>query len=349
MNQLQIPIPSLVRIKPGALPRLGIYLQRQQMTRIAWLYSAGLPQTILDIIEQSLQQSHIITECRAEVHSSSFEEAVERFVALPTSCQAILGVGGGKALDLAKHVAFLANRPYFTVPTSLSNDSFCSPTASLTIAGQRRSLRSKPPEGVILDTSIIAQAPEVLWWSGVGDLVAKITAVADWKRAFHAVGEPINDLAALLSDATVYQFFARPERSLEGIRLLGTAFLLNGMAMTICGSSRPASGAEHLISHALDAISARPRLHGLQVGVATYLVSRLQGGSRTEEIATLFDRTRFWDAIRADPFDRQEWQQAITLAPTIKANFYTVLNEGDAWRQIEEWIEADPRLQGLFR
>src|SRR6185436_5278140 len=107
-----------------------------------------------------------------------------------------------------------------------------------------------------------------------------------------------------------------------------TALLLNGIAMEICGSSRPASGSEHLISHALDTISARPRLHGLQVGVATYLVSLLQR-ENSEAIAAVFDTTGFWEAIAADPFSRAEWSEALRLAPTIKQEFHTVLSDPD--------------------
>jgi glycerol-1-phosphate dehydrogenase [NAD(P)+] len=132
------------------------------------------------------------------------------------------------------------------------------------------------PFGVVLDTAVCLNAPEVLWHSGVGDLVSKLTAVTDWKLAFHAVSEKVDNFAALLSDASVDQFLARPKRDLEGMRLLGSALLLNGISISICGSSRPASGSEHLISHALDHLSKRPRLHGLQVGVATYLISLLQ-------------------------------------------------------------------------
>lgn len=87
----------------------------------------------------------------------------------------------------------------------------------------------------------------------------------------HSRGTLVDDSAALLSEATVFQFMARPVRDLEGESLLGNALMLNGVATEVCGSSRPASGSEHLISHALDAISARPRLHGLQGGVASFV------------------------------------------------------------------------------
>src|SRR6185312_14696440 len=149
-------------------------------------------------------------------------------------------------------------------------------------------------------------APRLLTLSGVGDLVAKFTAVRDWKIAFHAVGEPVDDFAALLSDGSIHAYLSHPGLDLEGVRLLATGLMLNGVAMEVCGSSRPASGSEHLISHALDATSARPRLHGLQVGVASYLMSALQG-ENADRIAGLFEATGFWGAVAADPFSRAEW------------------------------------------
>src|SRR5258708_17383477 len=165
------------------------------------------------------------------------------------------------------------------------------------------------PSGVILDPAVCLNAPAIVWHSGVGDLVSKFTAVADWKIAFHETGTPVDDFAALVSDASVYQFMARPKRDLEGIRLLGTALLLNGISMSICGSSRPASGSEHLISHALDTLSKRPLLHGPQVSVATYLIS-LRQSTNTGPIAHLSAIPSFWQAIANDPFDRAEWLEA---------------------------------------
>jgi glycerol-1-phosphate dehydrogenase [NAD(P)+] len=187
----------------------------------------------------------------------------------------------------------------------------------------------------------------VLTLSGVGDLVSKFTAIRDWKLAFHAVGEPVDDFAALLSDGAVNAYLSHPALDSEGIRLLASALLLNGVAMEICGSSRPASGSEHLISHALDASSARPRLHGLQVGVATYLMSLLQGAN-ADRIAGLFHETGFWDAIAGDPFSRAEWLAAVRAAPSIKDNFYTVLSSRDAIPEAERSLTHDPLLERCF-
>src|SRR5262249_14099781 len=162
-------------------------------------------------------------------------------------------------------------------PTSLSNDGFCSPQASLTLQGKRRSLPTGLPQAVVVDLAVCQRAPLTLWHSGVGDLCSKFTAVWDWKLAFHRQGAPVSDLAALISDASVFQFMANPVTDEKGTRLLATALMLNGVAMEIAGSSRPASGSEHLISHALDMTGARPRLHGLQTGSAAYLVCCLHG------------------------------------------------------------------------
>jgi glycerol-1-phosphate dehydrogenase [NAD(P)+] len=344
----QTAIPALVRVKPGALDRIGIYAGRNEFTRVVLFFSQGLDDRLLARLTGSLRSKNVQVLQRTQIESVSFEEVTELFRQAPRNADAIIGFGGGKALDVAKYVAFLSRLPYLSVPTSLSNDGFCSPQSSLTIAERRYPLPSAMPFGVILDTAVCLDAPEILWHSGVGDLVSKFTAVTDWKLAFHAQGTPLDDFAALLSDASVYQFIARPKRDLEGMRLLGTALLLNGISMSICGSSRPASGSEHLISHALDSLSKRPRLHGLQVGVATYLISLLQN-QNSGRIAALFDATGFWQAIASDPFDRAEWLEAARVAPTMKSDFYTVLSSRDCLPEIETALHSDPNLRQCFR
>jgi glycerol-1-phosphate dehydrogenase [NAD(P)+] len=342
-----ISVPGLVRIKPGALARLGVYLRRAGHVRVLVLTSQGLPPAVCQTAEQSLAGENIDAAAWVEVTDNAFEEAVQGFADLPKKILAIVGLGGGKALDMAKYLAFLSQLPYYAVPTSLSNDGFCSPQSSLTLRGKRRSLSASLPQGVVIDVEVCLKAPRILWLSGVGDLVSKLTAVFDWKLAFHNVGEPVNDLAALLSDATVRQFLDRPSFDPQSMSQLGTALMLNGIAMEICASSRPASGSEHLISHALDAISARPRLHGLQVGLAAYLMSRLQG-QETATVERLFQETGFWEAVRADPFSKEEWLEAVRLAPGIKEDFFTVLSLRDYLGEIRDMLDNDPVLGGCF-
>jgi glycerol-1-phosphate dehydrogenase [NAD(P)+] len=343
----QIAIPTLVRVKEGALDRVGLYLRREDRRRVAVLISNGLQQSLPDRIAASLRDHGIESAAWLEISDNDVESAAALFATLPGNVSAIVGVGGGKALDVAKYVGFLGRLPYYAVPTSLSNDGFCSPQSSLTVRGRRRSLPAALPFGVILDTAVCLASPRILTLSGIGDLVAKFTAVRDWKLAFHQTGLAVDDFAALLSDGSIHSFIGHPCFDLEGIRLLATSLMLNGIAMEICGSSRPASGSEHLISHALDATSTRPRLHGLQVGIATYIVSILQG-INTDRIARLFDATGFWSAVADDPFSRSEWVEAIRMAPTIKPGYYTVLSSRDVMREVEQILVNDVYLRPCF-
>lgn len=346
-NHRHAAIPTLVRVKPDALDRLGIYARRYNFARVSMLYSEGLPAGLLDRITEGLKRENIELLHRGAVPEASMDTALALFKSLPLRTEAVLGFGGGKALDIAKYAAFLSGRPYLSVPGSLSNDGFCSPQSSLLVDGRKRSLPAVMPFGVVVDTKVCLAAPELLWLSGVGDLVAKFTAVTDWKLAFHARGTPVDDFAALLSDATVHQFLSHSKRDLDGIRLLATALMLNGIAMEISGTSRPASGSEHLISHALDTLSPRPHLHGLQVGVASYLISLLQGRN-SDYIRELFDKTGFWAAIRKDPFSRKAWMQASRMAPQIKHDFYTVLSSRDCLPEIEKLIKEETHLKPCF-
>jgi len=348
MKNKQINVPRLVRIKPGALERLGLYLKRSSLTRVVLVHSHGLLQSILDVARQSLRDHGIAVDLFHEVEESSVEEATHLLGAVPSSCKVLIGVGGGKALDIAKYIASLAELPCFSVPTSLSNDGFCSPQASLTVEGKRRSLPTGLPEAVVVDLAVCERAPRTLWHSGVGDLCSKFTALWDWKLAYHRQGAPVNDLAALMSDASVFQFMANPAPDGHGLQLLATALMLNGVAMEIAGSSRPASGSEHLISHALDMSGARPRLHGLQTGTAAYLVSRLQSGNHHERIGELLARTGFWESIRKEPFSKEEWRIAVERAPSVKEDFYTILSEKDVWPEFAAMIADDPALVGCF-
>ena len=340
-----VDVPSLVRIKPGALERLGVYLERAHWSRVALVRSAGLPAELDARLRAALAGVDVALDSVEDV--PSLEAAARLLAAVPQRCNVVLAFGGGRALDLAKHTASIAGLPFLAVPTSLSHDGFASPVASLHTARGRRSIACRPPAGVIIDTAVCFAAPRTLWLAGLGDVAAKVSAVADWKLAFHARGEPVNDLAALLSDATVFQLTARPVFDLEGTRLLATALLLNGVAMALAGTSRPASGSEHLISHALDQLSARPRLHGLQVGIAAYIAAHLQGQG-VDRVASLLEPSGFFDAIAADPFSRAEWLQAVEHAPQVKSDFYTVLSTRDVRGEVERLTRDDPRLARCF-
>src|SRR5262252_4106564 len=108
MKNAQMNVPCLVRIKPGALQRLGLYLARSSLTPVALFHSEGLLQSILDVARKSLRDHDIAAALFHEVKEASVEEAMRLLGAVPTACKALIGLGGGKALDVAKYVASLA-------------------------------------------------------------------------------------------------------------------------------------------------------------------------------------------------------------------------------------------------
>ena len=165
-------MPWFIRIKAGALNRLGLYLARPCLTPAALFHSEGLLQPILGAAaRQSLRDHGIACALVHEVKEPSVEEAVHLLSALPSSCKALVGVGGGKALDVAKYTASLAGLPCVATPTSLSNDGFCSPQASLTLEGTRRSLPTGLPQAVVVDLAVCRG----------GTAGATITTMAGWQ------------------------------------------------------------------------------------------------------------------------------------------------------------------------
>jgi glycerol-1-phosphate dehydrogenase [NAD(P)+] len=341
-------VPAFVRMKPQALSRLGLYLRRLGHRRPMFLASDALPDSIIHPVQTGLQQVQIEPHGWEVVQEASFEAASELFSQLPSGCDCVIGVGGGKCLDVAKYIASLAGLTYFALPTSLSNDAMAAPQASLLLRGKRKSLPCHLPFGVVVDTEICLRAPTRLWCSGVGELMAKLTAIHDWKLAYHHRQEPVDDLAALISQSSVFQFMAHPVRDLQGVNLLATALLMSGTAMAMCGSSRPASGSEHLISHALDASPTAPsQLHGIQVGLAAYIVSQLQG-EYTQQIASIYDQTGFWQIVAEKPFSRSDWLAAAERAPAVRPDRYTVLSQADSLSRLTSIVHDDPRLTSCF-
>ena len=115
MKNAQINLPRLVRIKDGALERLGLYLARSSLTPVALFHSEGLLQSILDTAQQSLRDHGIASALSHEVKEASVEEAMHLLGAVPSSCKALVGVGGGKALDVPGRAS--RNHPKFPTGT----------------------------------------------------------------------------------------------------------------------------------------------------------------------------------------------------------------------------------------
>ncbi len=193
--------------------------------------------------------------------------------------QVLFGVGGGTIIDAAKVSSRSQNIPFISVPTTVSHDGIASPLASIKGSDKPYSVLAQAPLAIIADTEVIAKAPWRFVISGCGDVIAKYTAVKDWKLAHLVHDEYYGEYAAslaLMSAKLVSQnakLIVNHED--EGLRVLLEALISCGVAMSIAGSSRPCSGGEHLFSHALDMVNSHHAMHGEQCGVGSILTAYL--------------------------------------------------------------------------
>ena len=196
--------------------------------------------------------------------------------------QVIIAVGSGSLNDSVKYVTSRTKLPYIICGTAPSMDGYVSDGAPLMADGFKISYPAHLAYGVIGDTDIMKDAPADLIAAGFGDVVGKITALADWDLAVKVKDVYRCDTTVELVNRALEKCFAKsdllPERDEEAIQYLIEALTLTGVAMALVGISRPASGAEHMLSHYWEmdyvARGVNPIHHGIQVGVATPVIAR---------------------------------------------------------------------------
>ncbi|MFP4165180.1 MAG: iron-containing alcohol dehydrogenase family protein [Chitinispirillaceae bacterium] len=341
---MEISIPTLLRIKPNAIYKIGKYLRKERFTRIALFFGAGLKEMFNEQLTISFDSSEIDVDYEEVVTTNEVDAIFKSAFSLPKSVQAIVAVGGGKAIDYCKYMAFILQIPVISVPTCISNDGFASPSASLLVNEKRRTQKAKIPYGVVIDTDIIKKSPEHFTFSGIGDLISKYTAIYDWKLAYRETQEPVNDFSVLISSNAVeimVNYRKKAIIDLEFLRLICGCLVMSGVAMEVSGSSRPASGSEHLISHAYDMTAQKPSLHGLQVGVATYAISWLQNNSAHGIIKSVLEETGFVEYVSRNPLNKNDFIEAIKVAPSVKDNYYTILSEKENMDKLIQFVNTD--------
>ena len=342
-QQKQIFIPSILKIGKGELSNLGNYLKEESFMNIACFFSAGIEELFGEKIFQSLDSNEIKIHHKDIIEEIHIENIIHTAFKIPKNVDALVGIGGGKALDYSKYCAFVLDLPFISIPTSTSNDGFCSPNSSLLVENKRKSVKAKIPYGVIVDIEILQTSPESCIYSGIGDLISKITAGFDWKEASHLGKDYFSDFAYLIANNTITDIVNYQNSDIKNTEFLyhlANSLLMNGVSMEIAGSSRPASGSEHLISHAYDEISQKPSMHGIQVGIATYVCSYLQN-NQFDVVKNFLEITGFFDYVSKSPLNKEEFIEAIKLAPTIKENFYTALSVSGNVKKAINFVNTD--------
>lgn len=350
MSNGYIAIPTILKVGSGALQELGNYLTNAGMHNVVLYFGNGLIDMFGYQVIDSLGNHDIKVLEYRELDSVKIEDIIELAFNIDSKAQAIVGIGGGKVIDASKYAAYLKKLPFISIPTSSSSDGFSSASASLIVNGRRTSVPARMAYGIVVDTDIIKSAPEKFLYSGIGDMVSKITAIYDWVYEAQLGYSTLNDFAVMIAKKAVNSFVRTPFTDIHEelfLKELLDSLAMSGIANEIAGGSAPTSGSEHLISHALDKSLEMPQLHGIQVGIATYLMALVQD-HRYIRIRKVFTDTGFFDYVETLSLNVSDYERAIDLAPSIKPHRHTYLHEEKYRELAKKYLHEDEILKRIF-
>lgn len=272
------------------------------------------------------------------VKGPTYEEAEEKFERVKGSFKTIVGVGGGTVIDVAKYAAFKSGANFISIPTSPSHDGIASPTASLFSGGRRVSMKARAPIISLIDQSILSTAPRFLRASGFGDLIAKIVSLKDWQLGRDELGEPYCKTAEsfILKSLKLMVEALKTLDASNKIEYLAEGLVYSGIAMMLVGSSRPASGSEHLISHYLDMNLKKRVPHGIQCALGTLPMALYHEkyndnwwGDEYDwmKVRTLMERAGIPLTLKDAEIPEDLMVKAMVEAWKIRPNRYTILHK----------------------
>ncbi|MBR6151995.1 MAG: iron-containing alcohol dehydrogenase family protein [Lachnospiraceae bacterium] len=345
-----ISIPVIVKIGKGALGCLGPTLKEGELSEVVLFFGNGLIELFGAKVMDSMRSAGITVLEYQELDTVAIEDIIPLAFAIPNKAKAVVSIGGGKVIDAGKYAAFLRGIPFISVPTSSSSDGFSSASASLLVAGKRNSVPAKLAYGIVVDTEVIRTAPVKFIYSGIGDMVAKITALYDWVYEAKQGASVLNDFAVMVAKKAVNSFVRTPFESIQDevfLKELLDSLAMSGIANEIAGSSAPTSGSEHLISHALDKFLEVPQLHGVQVGIATYIMAKVQD-HRYVRVNKVFTDTGFWDYVATLGMKKEDFIKAIDMAPGVKPHRHTYLHEEKYREEAKRIVMEDEILNKVL-
>jgi glycerol-1-phosphate dehydrogenase [NAD(P)+] len=324
-------LPREVIVGKGVLTRVTEVTNRLNIKGVALIISGDKSyevagRRVYDFLEQAgMDVNTLLVDSITMNDIALIEEQIK--VLKP---QVLFGVGGGTIIDAAKVSSGNQNIPFVSVPTTVSHDGIASPLASIKGSTKPYSLMAQAPLAIIADTEIISLAPWRSVISGCGDVMAKFTAVKDWKLAHLENNEYYGEYAAslaLMSTKLVIENAALIKPGNDGgMRVLLEALISCGVAMSIAGSSRPCSGSEHMFSHALDMVNSHHAMHGEQCGVGSILTSFLYGSNWQRIKSTLKQIGAPTTAEELGVKD-DDVVKALHMASTIRPERYTILHK----------------------
>lgn len=318
-------LPTKVLIGDGVLSQLGEFIEESARGgKVVISSGTNVQKKVRHLVDKAIgRRGRWVDVTAADV------ENVERVMAATTDSLCMVGIGGGKSVDVGKLAAYRKGVPFYSVPTSASHDGISSPFASLKGLDRPYSVKAKPPLGILADVDVIWSAPRRLLAAGCGDLVSKLTAVKDWQLAHRVNGEYYGSYAAnlaMMSADVVMQGSRRIGKfDKEGVRDLVEGLISTGVAAGIAGSSRPCSGSEHLFSHYLDLVAPGAGLHGEKCGLGTIMMAKLQRGD-WKLVRTALENVHAPTKASEIGVRDEQVVEALMRASSIRPERYTVLS-----------------------
>ena len=322
-------LPRKIVVGEKNIANIGNFLKSLKNTKKVSLISGS---NVKKIVQKKIQKHFGLAKIEniwylAKTNDTKSIRDIEKKVSQNKS-DLIIGVGGGRSVDIAKMIGFNLALPFVSVPTSASHDGIASPFVS--IKGDKpHSLVTTAPLGVFVDVDIMKRAPKKLLASGCGDLIAKITAVRDWQLSRDKTGEYYGRYSADLASMSAKILMESSERfSKKGldVREIVEALISAGVASCIAGSSRPCSGAEHLFSHAVDKLEPGVGLHGEKCGIGTIMMAKLQGQDWKKIVNTL-KNVGAPTTAKEIGLKSTTLVKALMIAQSLRPERYTILNE----------------------
>jgi len=322
-------LPRLIVVGEKNIGKIGNFLKSlNDAKKVSLISGSNVKKIVQKKIDESLASSNIKKSWYlSKINDAKSIKEIEKNVR-KNKTNLLIGVGGGRSVDIAKMIAFNLGKPFVSIPTSASHDGIASPFVS--VKGEKpHSMVATAPLGVFVDVDIIKKAPKELLASGCGDLIAKITAVHDWQLGNSKTGEYYGRYSAhlaLMSAKILIENSSRFAKKGPDVREIVEALISAGVASCIAGSSRPCSGAEHLFSHAVDKLEPGVGLHGEKCGIGAIMIAKLQGQDWKNIVKTL-------KAVGA-PTTAKEiglksniLAKALTIAQSLRPERYTILNQ----------------------
>ncbi|WP_066373022.1 iron-containing alcohol dehydrogenase family protein [Herbidospora mongoliensis] len=342
-----LPAPITMEVRRGAIAQLGSLLSDSRVAtsgRVAVAVGAGLGDRITKVIAPSLGDAEVF-----RVPDGSVDAAVALGADLRKGAyEALVGIGGGRTIDVTKYAASLAGIPMVAVATNLAHDGICSPVASLTHEGGKGSFGVPMPLAIMIDLDFVHDAPKALVRSGVGDVISNLSAIEDWQLGNAERGEPIDGLACSMARTAAEAIIGRRD-SIESdafLTVLAEALILSGMSMVIAGSSRPTSGGDHEIMHAVDQLFPGTSNHGELAGIgAAFCYYLREDEARFGQVVACL-RGHELPLTHGDiGLTSDQFVEAVMLAPSTRPGRFTILehlrlSESEIRDRVEGYVHA---------